>query len=71
MVNEPTIEMEASQLLSGYSDSNRGLSSSSFSYSPMEDESETEFDQGLLDPPSHPEMLGRIGRYDRTDTFTR
>ena len=64
MVNESTIEMEASQLLSGYADSNRGLSSSSFSNSPIEDESETEFDQGLLDPPSHPEMLGRIGRYE-------
>lgn len=64
MVNESTIEMEASQLLTGYAESNRGLSSSSFGDLPIHDESETEFDQGLLDPPSHPEMLGRIGRYE-------
>ncbi len=66
------MELEASQLLSGYEPADRSRSYDSIfmsAASNVDKEAESRLDegmldQGLLDPPSHPEMLGRIGRYE-------
>lgn len=64
MVNEDSIELEANQLLCGYAESVRKFSRDSIPVNPMEGESSSYVDKVLLEPPTHPEMLGRIGRYE-------
>ncbi len=69
LTTDAQIELEASQLLSGYETTERGnFHTSNF---PVASDKEAEnaldeglLDQGLLDPATHPEMLGRIGRYE-------
>jgi serine/threonine protein kinase len=64
LADENSVEIEACQLLSGYSEamSNRETRPSSRSSHP--NNSDWTFDQAVLEPPTHPEMLGRIGRYE-------
>jgi eukaryotic-like serine/threonine-protein kinase len=67
MVNDTSVEQEASQLLSGHLDLLAGSlenEPSSSNASNDDVDAESHFDQQLLQPPSHPEMLGRIGRYE-------
>jgi len=58
------IELEASHLYSGYEPADRHLSYGSDIPSNATMPSEVELDKRLLGPPTHPEMLGRIGRYE-------
>jgi len=62
--SDSQIELEASHLFSGYEPAVRGVSPGSGIPSNAAMQSEVEFDKGLLGPPTHPEMLGRIGRYE-------
>jgi eukaryotic-like serine/threonine-protein kinase len=64
MVNEASIETETSQLLIGYAENDRSLTSSGISTTQRNEQSESDFDKVFLQPPTHPEMLGRIGRYE-------
>ncbi len=64
LADEQSIEPEVCQLLSGYSNSNR-TSTSGASTTPSKEEAiPSVFEKVMLDPPSHPEMLGRLGRYE-------
>jgi len=58
------IELEASHLFSGYEPADRHLSHGSGIPSNATMPSEVELDRRLLGPPTQPEMLGRIGRYE-------
>ncbi len=64
LVNAHPIEAEASQLLAGYHESDRSVVSNSSRSRSSGYESDVCYDQALLEPPTHPEMLGRIGRYE-------
>lgn len=59
----PSHELETSNLLEGYSSA---LNSSSLDrhYKSSAAEIDASIDREMLEPPSHPEMLGRIGRYE-------
>jgi serine/threonine protein kinase len=59
----PTHELETSKLLTGYTSALNSLSRDvPQNFSGIE--SDTSIDREMLEPPSHPEMLGRIGRYE-------
>ncbi len=62
---EESLAQEAGKLLSGYSSSAERLAvvGSAVSHR-AKDQVVPEFDSVLLEPPRHPEMLGRIGRYE-------
>ena len=64
LADETSIETEACRMLSGYSEASRNLESRSTSIAHKESGMDLSFDRAVLEPPSHPEMLGRIGRYE-------
>lgn len=64
LVGEDALEVEASQLLSGYAESAREYSTCKSVRNQGEVKSADYYEKVYLDPPSHPEMLGRIGRYE-------
>ncbi|MCU0719178.1 MAG: serine/threonine protein kinase [Pirellula sp.] len=59
----PTHELETSNLLTGYTSA---LNSSSRDVHQISSgiDNDASIDREMLEPPSHPEMLGRIGRYE-------
>ncbi len=61
---QSALEPEVCQLLSGYSASGRTLTSDASTTPLKEEASPAVFEKVNLDPPSHPEMLGRLGRYE-------
>lgn len=64
LADETSIETEACQMLSGYTEASRNVESRSTSTAYKENGTELSFDRAVLEPPTHPEMLGRIGRYE-------
>src|SRR5690606_23762089 len=69
LTTDPQMERDASQWLRAYQPLDRGLSQDSRFQSPVGNAVASEsgadsLDQGMLEPPTHPEMLGRIGRYE-------
>jgi eukaryotic-like serine/threonine-protein kinase len=64
LADENSIEHEACQMLSGYTEALRNPDSRSLSATSNLSESDLSFDRAVLEPPTHPEMLGRIGRYE-------
>ncbi|MFO0941190.1 MAG: serine/threonine-protein kinase [Pirellulales bacterium] len=69
LADETSIEPEVCQMLSGYSQAVRSADSGSSGSGSIDVKSnrvepDLSFDKALLDPPTHPEMLGRIGRYE-------
>lgn len=64
LADETSIETEACQMLSGYTQAIRNVELRSTSAALKGSGSELSFDRAVLEPPTHPEMLGRIGRYE-------
>ncbi len=64
LADETSIETEACQMLSGYSEASRNVESRSSMSASTGSGTELSFDRVVLEPPTHPEMLGRIERYE-------
>lgn len=67
LADQDSIEPELCEMLSGYTESSRSriaIAPNDADISPDNAIHDSSFDKMLLEPPSHPEMLGRIGRYE-------
>ncbi len=64
LADQDSIEPELCEMLSGYTEASRSRAAIGLRDSSDDASQESDFDNVLLEPPSHPEMLGRIGRYE-------
>ncbi len=64
LADTTTIESEATRMLSGFVTAEGRPPHASASPEVSHEESLLPFDYDLLSPPTHPEMMGRIGRYE-------
>lgn len=64
LADETSIEPEVCQMLVGYQEASRPSETKPSLSESKRIEPDLNFDKTLLAPPTHPEMLGRIGRYE-------